>query len=127
VDQISALLSAWDARAYVLFAAILVNLLIAMVKGGWLGTWLATKIPPRYLPLLAVLVSALSVGAGEVVAGKPWQHALLSALFTAASAIAAHQTVVEGLRGGREVVPMTKTLAAQRSANDSGDRKAARG
>jgi hypothetical protein len=99
------LVQAWQGKQYVVVGAFVVGVIIAASKSGWLGTWLATKVPPQARPFLAVVVGILTVSATEMKAGVEWKTALLHAIFAAATAVLGHQMVVEGLRNGKEIMP----------------------
>jgi hypothetical protein len=89
----------------VLGIALLVGMVIALAKQGWLSSWLASKLPPVSLPYLAVALAFVGTWSTEVENGTAWLQALLDALKIAAIAVLGHETVIEGLRKGKEIVP----------------------
>jgi hypothetical protein len=98
---------AWQDKHWVLFGALLVGAVIALTKQGWLSTWLAEKIPSRFQPLLAMGLGVATLLVADIQAGKTWQEAVIDGLSAAFTAIVGHETLIEGLRGGREIVPET--------------------
>ena len=110
-DLLGQLAAAWQAHQWLLFTAIIVGALVAAMKQGWLGTWVQNAIPATARPWLAVGLGAAGTFAVEVVAGKPWQTAVLDSLSGALSGVIAvfgHQTVVEHMRDGKELLPAKK-------------------
>lgn len=93
------------ARKWIVVAAILVGGLVALMKQGWLGAWIARKLPPVALPYLAVVLGALGFSATEIVQGKPFGQAIVEGIASGMLAVFGHQTLIEGLRGGKELVP----------------------
>lgn len=65
------------------------------------------KIPPKLRPLFALALGALQAPIETIVSGTPWPTALVNGLLAAAFAVFAHQTVIEGLRDGKEVLQGT--------------------
>ena len=88
-----------------LLAALVVGALVALAKQGWLSAWLALRLTPTERIWFALLVSALTTGSGDLSAGKSATTALGDVLLTFAVSVLGHQTVIESLRGGREIVP----------------------
>jgi hypothetical protein len=106
--QLGQLIQAWEGKQWVLLGALVIGLVVSASKTGWLGNWVATKLPPAMRPVLAVVVGVLSVTSTEVVAGIDWKLAVLHAVYAAATAVLGHQVFVEGLRKGKEFVPIAK-------------------
>lgn len=98
-------LDALTAHNYVLFGALFVGFLVALMKQGWASRWLATKLPAAGLPYLSVVLGSLLVSSAEVVAGKPVKMALVHGFLAGIMAIFGHEVVIEGARGGKEIVP----------------------
>lgn len=98
-------LDALTARNYVLFGALAIGFLVALMKQGWVSRWLATKLPAAGLPYLSVVLGSLLVSSAEVVAGKPVKMALVHGFLAGVMAIFGHEVVIEGARGGKELVP----------------------
>lgn len=98
-------LDALTAKNYVLFGALAVGLLVALMKQGWLSRALAEKLPAKALPVLSVALGALGVSAAEIAAGKPAKLALVHGVLSGVLAVFGHELVVEGARGGAEFVP----------------------
>ena len=105
IDQILAATSAFGEHRYILFFAIVAGSVVAMTKGGWFTTWVAIHVPAWARPYLALAVAIAGTASTEIKAGVDWKRALIDGLYAAALAVLGHQTVVEGMRGGREVMP----------------------
>ena len=93
---------------WVLLGALIIGSLVATAKQGWLGTAMQKQMPPRWIPFLAPLYAALSVGPTEIIGGTAWQVALsdsIGALVSGFLAVLGHELVIEGLRGGKELIP----------------------
>jgi hypothetical protein len=103
--DINAIIAAVHSKQWIVLGAILVGALVAASKQGWLGTWLQSKLPPAALPYFAIVLGMLGVATAEVVAGKPILQALIDGFESGAGAVFLHQTVIEGMRGGRELLP----------------------
>jgi hypothetical protein len=113
----NSLLEAASQHRWVLVGAIVVGAIVATVKQGWAGTKLQAQLPPRWIPFLAPLYAALTVGPTEIVAGKSWQVSAsdsVAALVSGLLAVLGHEIVVEALRGGKELIPNKAELAAAR-------------
>lgn len=96
------------AHNWVLLAALVVGFLVAVAKQGWAGAWIASKMPARALPYYAVVLSLLGAAATQLTQGVPLNTVISNALAAAAIAIAGHNVVIEGLRGGVELIPQYK-------------------
>jgi hypothetical protein len=85
---------------WVAIAALVIGFLVRLLKSD---TKLPITLPAGVRPWLALVFGA---GAGvleHVMSGMSWGEALTGGLVAALTAIAGHDTLVEGLRGGREV------------------------
>jgi hypothetical protein len=107
-----ALITALQAHEWPLAIAIALFGLIAIAKQGWFGAYLQKMLPPRWLPFIAPALSAIGLGLGEFFRGTPWPTALLQGLEAGVGSVFLHQTLVEGIRGGREIVPATSGSAS---------------
>ena len=114
-------IKAVEAKQWALLGALVVGALIALSKQGWLSELIAKKLTPSTTQWYAMLVSVLTVGSSEIVAGKPWQQALTDAGISAITAIAGHQLLIEGIRRGRELVPATNATVARKLAATAPD------
>lgn len=120
--DVNAILEAVVGHRWILLGAILVGGIVALTKQGYLGTKLQASLPPRWIPFLAPLYAALSVGPTEIVAGKSWQVALSdsgAALVSGLLAVLGHELFIEALRNGKELVPNKAELAAVRLSKGS--------
>ena len=96
------------AHDWLVAGALVVPLLVALFKQGWVTQWLAAHLPATALPYLALGLGMLTVGSADVLAGKTWQQALFDGLGAGVLAVFAHQTVIEGARDGKEIIPEKK-------------------
>ncbi len=103
-------------RQWILLTGLVIWAIVALAKQGWLSDWIAKKLQPTVIPYYTLVLSVLSVGSTDLVAGKSWQQALSDAVGAVFTAVAAHQFVVESARRGREIVPPTKTTAERRAS-----------
>jgi NAD/NADP transhydrogenase beta subunit len=103
--DLNALVAALAGRQWLLVVALVVFALVGALKQGYLGAWLARKVPARLLPYLAMLLSFLGTVAAEIVAGKTLEQALADGLASLPWATLLHEVVVEGWLGGREIIP----------------------
>jgi hypothetical protein len=108
-------------HAWILFIALLVGALLALIKQGWLGAWLKAKIPSRYIPLYALALSELGLMSADIIGGKTWQQALQDGFAAAMLAVFGHETLIEMVRNGKEIVPAYKATPSTPSTpkNDS--------
>lgn len=107
-DLIGQLVAAASAHEWLLFTALIVGFVVALTKQGWLGTWLQSKFPSAVLPYWAMILGFGGTFSIDVIAGKTWQAALFdgfSGLLAAFISIAGHQTVIEHMRAGKELLP----------------------
>jgi len=101
----NSLISALAGKQWVLAGAIVVGCIVATAKQGWLGAFIAKKLPPASLPYLALGLGTLGVASAEVIAGKPLMQALIDGFVSGMSAIVGHETLIESLRKGKELIP----------------------
>ena len=112
----TAIVAAFTNHQWLLLSGLSLAAVVALAKQGWLSDLIAKKLTPTVIPYYTLLLSVLSVGSADLVAGKTWQQALADAVGAAFTAIATHQLVVESARKGREIVPPTKTTAQRRAS-----------
>jgi hypothetical protein len=118
--QVAPLLAALKDHRYAFAGAVLVNVLVTVAKQGWFSNAVASKLPARYLPFVAVGLGVLSVSSTEVIAGMPWTQALFDGLAAGVTAVFGHQAVVEASRNGKEVVPAAPWTPAGREKTSPG-------
>lgn len=94
-----------SAHRWALVFALVVGALVALMKQGWLGTYVANKLPPAARPWLAVGLGVASLMVADLQAGKSWQQAVFDGISAAMVAIFGHDFIVEGLRKGKEIIP----------------------
>ncbi len=123
--DLNAILVALAGHKWVLAVALVVGGFVALAKQGWLSAWLQAHLPKAALPYLAPVLGVLGVVSAELVAGKPWAQALTDGLSTGLSggigAVFLHEAIVEGARGGKELVG----AKGPPPANDNSSSKAA--
>lgn len=118
----NAFLAAAVAHKWVLLGALFIGAFVATAKQGWLGNAMQKQLPPRWIPFLAPIYAAMTVGSTEIIAGKTWQVSLSEswgALVAGVLAIVGHQLVIEGIRNGKELIPNKAERAAVRLAKGS--------
>lgn len=91
-------LAAEHKRSAVLALAIASLVRLMKADGGFPFT-----VPPRWRPCLALGLGAIGGAVDAITTGLPLPRAVLRGLGSGCFAIAAHDTVIEGLRGGREL------------------------
>lgn len=96
-------------------AGVGVFLVVGLFKQGWLSTWLGSKVPAQAQPFVALALSLLSVTSASIAGGTVWYTAILQGIETAAMAVFTHQTVIEGFRGGREIIKQKPPAVAPAS------------
>lgn len=104
--NLTALLAALHGNQWVLAGAIVVGGVVALLKQGWAGAWVAKKLPPAALPYFAVGLGAVGLSTTEVIAGKPLWPAVIDGVQAGILAVFGHETVIEGMRSGKEIVPV---------------------
>ena len=94
---------------WVFAGALFVGGFVALSKQGWLGSYIAKKLPPSALPYFSVTLGVVGLSATEIVSGKPLWPAIVDGIQAGILAVFGHETVVEGMRGGKELVPEKKS------------------
>lgn len=105
MPDLQPIFDAFQAHQWVLFGALLVGLLLAVAKQGWLSARIQAWLPPVALPYYAVGLGILTLMVADIKSGKTWQQALFDGVAAGIAAVFAHETVIEGLRGGKEIIP----------------------
>jgi hypothetical protein len=101
----SVLFNAIYAHQWAVVVGFVLYLAFALTKQGWFGTWLQAKLPSKYYSIVVPLFGVLGTEAVALVQGTPWTTALLNGLLSGITAVMAHESVVEAVRGGKEIVP----------------------
>jgi hypothetical protein len=102
--DINAIIAAIHSKQWIVLGAIFVLATSGVAKQGWLGTWIQSKLPPTAVPYFAVALGMLATAASEVIQGKPLLQALINGFESGAGAVFLHETVVEGMRNGKEII-----------------------
>jgi len=103
--DVQPLIDALSAHRYAMFAALAVGLLVDAAKQGWFTSWLARRLKPSWLPWVAIGLGVAGTVSASFVSGKSLVAALMEGLAAGMTAIAGHEMLIEGLRGGKELTP----------------------
>lgn len=92
-----------QSHAWVPLAALVIGFLVRALKSDAfvLPSWAAVAAP--YRPLLVLALGIVSGVLNAVVAGTPWRDALIGGCLSALMALIGHTTIVDVLRGGRDI------------------------
>ena len=92
-----------QSHAWVPLAALVIGFLVRALKSDAfvLPSWAAVAAP--YRPLLALALGIVSGVLDAVVGGTPWREALIGGCLSALMALIGHTTIVDVLRGGRDI------------------------
>ena len=92
-----------QSHAWVPLAALVIGFLVRALKSDAfvLPSWAAVAAP--YRPLLVLALGIVSGVLDAVVAGTPWRDALIGGCLSALMALIGHTTIVDVLRGGRDI------------------------
>lgn len=92
-----------QSHAWVPLAALVIGFLVRALKSDAfvLPSWAAVAAP--YRPLLVLALGIVSGVLDAVVAGTPWRDALVGGCLSALMALIGHTTIVDVLRGGRDI------------------------
>lgn len=94
-------------QKWVLLGALIIGALVRLLK---VKPELAEKIPPRWRPVFATGLGILWGVLDKVaITGQAWGPAIISGLFAAAIAVWGHDTVIEAVRGGNELLGKDNT------------------
>jgi hypothetical protein len=85
--------------------AIAIGLVVALAKQGWFSQFIASKLPPVAIPYVAVVLGSLGMVSTQVLAGKPWLPALGAGILAGVLSVFGHETLIEGVRKGKEIIP----------------------
>jgi hypothetical protein len=106
--DITPFLNAIKSHQWALLTALILGLFVALVKQGQLGQALKAKLPKQLIPFYAPVLGAVGAFSVEVIQGTAWKAAVVDAvnlgITGAMIAIFGHQLVIEGLRGGKELI-----------------------
>jgi hypothetical protein len=103
--DINNIVAALVSGKWVLAGAFFVLGVVALLKQGYVSTWLASKLPSAAVPYLAVVLGVLGTAASSVISGKPLLQAIISGFQSGVTAVFLHEVIVEGLRKGKELIP----------------------
>lgn len=92
-----------QSHAWVPLAALVIGFLVRTLKSDAfvLPSWAAVAAP--YRPLLVLALGVVSGVLDAIVGGTPWRDALVGGLLSALMALIGHTTIVDVLRGGRDI------------------------
>lgn len=100
-------------HAWWALAALVIGGLVRLAKSD---VPLPVTIPPKYRAFAALGLGVASGILQAIATGTPWATALLQGLSAAATAIVGHETLVEGIRKGREFFSPTPKAPAPPSS-----------
>jgi hypothetical protein len=107
--SIQPFLDAITGHKWALLTALILGFFVGLVKQGQLGQALQAKLPKQLIPLYAPIIGSAGAFSVEVIQGTAWKVAVVDAvnlgITGAMIAVFGHQLMIEGLRGGKELVP----------------------
>lgn len=89
---------------WVLVASVVIGLLVRLVKDDPAVSWIPFTLAPKYRPGVALGLGIVSAVLHSVATGVAFSTALIEGLSAAMLAITSHDVVIEGGRGGRELL-----------------------
>ena len=107
--DINPILQAIAAHQWEVLGGLFVGAIVATAKQGWLGTWVQSKLPARYIPFLAPTYAALAVLAADLIANKSIaviEQTVGAAVVSGIISVFGHELLIEGIRNGKELVPL---------------------
>lgn len=105
--ELQSILDLIERHQWVGLAAVIIGLVVRLMKDD--TRFPPLSIPPRWRPWVALALGVVSGVLQAASTGTPWKDALLGGVVSACTAIAGHDTIVNSLRGGRDV-PMPAAL-----------------
>ncbi|MDQ2668025.1 MAG: hypothetical protein M3Z05_18785 [Gemmatimonadota bacterium] len=87
-------------KKWIALMALLIGLVVRLLKSD---TKIPIDIPPQYRVWLALGLAPIAGAVDKVAAGNTWTTAMVEGAIAAVLAIVGHSTVIDSLRGGREL------------------------
>jgi hypothetical protein len=87
-------------HSWIALAALVVGAIVAVLK----GTTPLPAISPKYRPWLALGLGVVAGILKSISTGTPAAQAILSGLGSGMIAITGHETLIESVRGGKELI-----------------------
>ncbi|MDB4994369.1 MAG: hypothetical protein JWM74_1801 [Myxococcaceae bacterium] len=106
VEDVAALVVA---HSWIPLLALIVFAVVRLLKSD---TKIPINIPPRFRPVLAVVLGSIGGVLDHVASGTPWKQAMINGATGGVLAILANVFGIDVLRGGRDV-PMPKALSSR--------------
>lgn len=103
--NVNDLFAAIASGKYFLAVAFFVGGVVALLKQGYASQWLAKKLPPSVLPWVAVALGILGTISSAIISGQSVEQAVAAGIQSGIGAVFLHEVGIEGLRGGRELLP----------------------
>jgi len=88
-----------DRALFLAAVALLIGALIRALKSDRIPI----NIPPRWRPVLALVLGQFAGVVEALTRGTPWRDALLGGLLASLGAMGGHDVVIGGMLGGREL------------------------
>jgi hypothetical protein len=111
--SIQPFIDAVTGHKWALLTALVLGFFVALVKQGQLGQALQAKLPKQLIPFYAPVIGSAGAFSVEVIQGTAWKAAVVDAvnlgITGAMIAVFGHQLVIEGLRGGTELISKKAT------------------
>ena len=127
-DLIAQLKDAWTHQHWLVFTALIVGTVVAVSKQGWFGPILA-RIPKPLLPYFGIAIGVLTTMSTDLYQGKTIAQTIvdcLGGILAACMAVMGHQTVIEHMRGGKELIPKAPWGGTPPGAMNPVEREAAK-
>lgn len=92
-----------QSHAWVPLAALVIGFLVRALKSDAFVLPPSLAVAAPYRPLLVLALGIVSGVLDAVVGGTPWRDAIVGGLLSALMALIGHTTIVDVLRGGRDI------------------------
>ena len=92
-----------EQKAWIPLAAVLVGLFVRLTKSDRFAAWFPINVPPQWRAALALGLGLVAGAISEFAKSGNWKSAIVGALLAGLMPIAAHDILIEGKRGGREL------------------------
>lgn len=92
-----------QAHAWIPLSALVIGFIARTLKSDAFVLPPSLAVAAKYRPLLVLALGIVSGVLDAVVAGTPWREAIVGGLLSALMAMIGHTTIVDVLRGGRDI------------------------
>lgn len=83
-------------------AAVFIGGIVRAMKAGFWPEWL--YVPAKHRIYVVLALGWLSGSLESLIMGKPLLEALIGGFISSATAVLGHQTFIESMRGGKELM-----------------------